>query len=111
MATMDDAYPSLLRTYRAQIDKPNIGSTRSNEQTREALRIGKMRFVQMEATTLLIREKCLDPKSLAMYLNKSNFTFPRSVPANHQENTMKKLMLRYLYKRQASSAAAIFVTK
>src|SRR5882672_4321604 len=66
MATMDDAYPSLLRTYRAQIDKPNIGSTRSNEQTREALRIGKMRFVQMEATTLLIREKCLDPKSLAI---------------------------------------------
>src|SRR5467141_1788702 len=66
MATMDDAYPSLLRTYRAQIDKPNIGSTRSNEQTREALRIGKMRFVQMEATTLLIREKCLNPKSFAI---------------------------------------------
>jgi hypothetical protein len=66
MATLDDTYPSLLRTSRAQRDNPNRGSTRGNEPAREALRIGTMRFVPMAATTRLIRAKRLNPKSFAL---------------------------------------------
>src|SRR5712691_3098865 len=64
---MNDTYPSLFHAYRTEIDDPNRGETRSNEQTREALRIGKMRWMQMEAPTFLIREKRLDPKSLGIH--------------------------------------------
>src|SRR2546430_13229958 len=63
---MDDRYASLLHAYRTQIGGPNIGEPRRNEQAREALRIGKMRFMQMKASTFLVREKGFYPKSLCV---------------------------------------------
>jgi hypothetical protein len=66
VTTMEDPYPSLFHAYRTQRDNPNIGSTRSNEQAREPLRIGKMRLMQMKASTFLVREQGFSPKSLGV---------------------------------------------
>src|SRR6266850_7090133 len=63
MATMEEASPSRLRTYRAQRDHPNRGSTRRTEPARAPLRIGKMRGRPMKASTFLVRAKGCEPKA------------------------------------------------
>src|SRR6266849_8296784 len=52
--------------YCTQINDPNIGETCSNEPARETLRIGKMRFVQREAATFLVRKKGFDAESFGI---------------------------------------------
>ena len=65
---MDDPYPSVFHTNLTEIDDPDIRSTGRYEQARQTLRIGKMRFVQMEAAALLIREKRLNPKTFGIHM-------------------------------------------
>ncbi len=58
--------PALTHGTDAEIDDPEVGQARGNQQAREPGRITEMARVQVKATTFLIREKGLDVRSLAV---------------------------------------------
>ncbi len=63
---MDNAAPAVFLTERTQIHEPDIGSAGRHQQARETHGVCKVQFVQLEATTLLVREKRFDPQSFAI---------------------------------------------
>jgi len=64
MTTMEEAWPSLLHTYRTQGDNPTRGEASCHEEARETLRSGKLRVVQMDASTFLVRDKGFNAETL-----------------------------------------------
>src|SRR3954451_1068244 len=57
---MQLAHPISARGTDAQIDDPEIGQTRRDQQTAQALRVAQMTFVNLEPATFLIRKEGLD---------------------------------------------------
>jgi hypothetical protein len=66
IGTMDDRDPPIAPGDGAQIDHPQIGQTGRQQQARQSHWIAKMTFVDVEATTLLVRKEAFDLRSLAI---------------------------------------------
>ena len=54
---MNDSIPTGAAGIDAEVNHPNISQTSSYHQSSQAVRVGQMAFVQMEAPTFLVREE------------------------------------------------------
>lgn len=65
---MNDSDPSFDVGECTQIDEPEIGQTRSHQQTEEPFGVGEVAFVDVKATAFLVRKECLDMKPFTIPL-------------------------------------------
>jgi len=82
-------HPIIPQRTHAQIDDPQIGQARRDQQTTEPFGVAQMAFVDMEPTTFLVGEEGFDMHSLFVHLQ-------RHIQVAHSRDQIERLLVLLL---------------